>query len=181
MKIERFFHVALEEVELPDFGEPTVEPKLTSEIYRTRLDAARERASSAGLDFLVIYADREHSANMAYLTGFDPRFEEALLVVSQQSTPVIVVGNEGWGYVGISPLELRPLLFQSFSLLSQSRNESPRSHEFSRARESRVVLASASWDGNISPSGRAVLPTNGSRFRATSPTPSEKWPAIRRG
>ncbi|HXV62632.1 MAG TPA: M24 family metallopeptidase, partial [Vicinamibacteria bacterium] len=54
-----------------------------------------------------------------------PRFEEALLVVSHDSTPVIVVGNEGWGYVGISPLELRPLLFQSFSLLSQSRNESP--------------------------------------------------------
>ena len=31
-----------------------------------------------GLDVLVIYADREHGANYAYLTGFEPRFEENL-------------------------------------------------------------------------------------------------------
>ena len=35
----------------------------------------------AGYDRLVVYADREHSANLSFLTGFDPRFEEALLVV----------------------------------------------------------------------------------------------------
>ena len=36
-------------------------------------------ASERGFDrLLVIYADREHSANLAWLTGFDPRFEEAL-------------------------------------------------------------------------------------------------------
>jgi hypothetical protein len=31
----------------------------------------------------MVYADREHFANMAYLTGFDPRFEEALLILTQ--------------------------------------------------------------------------------------------------
>ena len=35
-----------------------------------------------GYDRLVIWADREHSANLAYLTGFDPRFEEAMLIVA---------------------------------------------------------------------------------------------------
>jgi hypothetical protein len=29
-------------------------------------------------DRFVVYADREHSASLAYLTGSDPRFEEAL-------------------------------------------------------------------------------------------------------
>ncbi len=44
-----------------------------------------------GYDRLVIWADREHSANLAYLTGFDPRFEEAMLIVgptgSRRSSP----------------------------------------------------------------------------------------------
>ena len=35
----------------------------------------------AGLTFLVVYADREHSANLSFLTGFDPRFEEAVLLL----------------------------------------------------------------------------------------------------
>ena len=33
------------------------------------------------LTHLVVYGDREHFANLAYLTGFDPRFEEAVLIV----------------------------------------------------------------------------------------------------
>ena len=60
---------------------------------RSTPDAARRRcmprASSdcasawikRGYDRLVVYADREHSANLAWLTGFDPRFEEAILIV----------------------------------------------------------------------------------------------------
>ena len=34
-----------------------------------------------GYDHIVVWGDREHSANIAYLTGFDPRFEEAVLIV----------------------------------------------------------------------------------------------------
>jgi hypothetical protein len=41
-----------------------------------------------------VYADREHSANVSYLTGFDPRFEEAILVVGATAEPAILVGNE---------------------------------------------------------------------------------------
>ncbi len=115
----------LKEVELPDFGEPTIEPTLGRTIYEARLEEARRRANASGLDALVVYADREHSANMAYLTGFEPRFEEAMLILARDATPVLVVGNEGWGYVDISPLELRRVLYQSFSLLAQSRSESP--------------------------------------------------------
>jgi hypothetical protein len=125
--------IALREVELPDFGEATVEPVIPAPTYRARIERALERARALGVDHLVVYADREHSANLAYLTGFDPRFEEAMLLLASGKTPALVVGNEGWGYVGISPLELRRVLFQSFSLLSQSRSESPGVEEIFRS------------------------------------------------
>jgi Xaa-Pro aminopeptidase len=115
----------LQEVELPDFGESATEPELGRPIFEARIARARRRAEAAGYDALVVYADREHSANIAYLTGFEPRFEEAMLILGRDPTPALIVGNEGWGYVDISPLELRRVLYQSFSLLAQSRSESP--------------------------------------------------------
>ena len=63
----------LKDVELPDFGEPTVEPTLGRTIYEARIEEARRRASASGLDVLAVYADREHSANIAYLTGLRRR------------------------------------------------------------------------------------------------------------
>jgi Xaa-Pro aminopeptidase len=82
----------------------------------------------AGLTHLVVYGDREHFANIAYLTGFDPRFEEALLILPPDRAPLLVVGNECEDYVPVSPLfgasQLRRERFQSFSLISQPRGES---------------------------------------------------------
>jgi Xaa-Pro aminopeptidase len=77
---------------------------------------------------IVVYGDREHFANLTYLTGFDPRFEESLLIVGSVGTPLILVGNECEGYLGISPLlqacRLRYERFQPFSLLGQPRDSS---------------------------------------------------------
>ena len=64
-------------IELPDFGMPDASPVLASALYSTRIATLRDRVAERGYDRLVVYADREHSANLAYLTGFDPRFEEA--------------------------------------------------------------------------------------------------------
>jgi hypothetical protein len=64
--------VALREVELPDFGEPTVEPSIPAAVYQARIRRALERAGKRGCDHLLVYGDREHSANIAYLTGFEP-------------------------------------------------------------------------------------------------------------
>jgi Xaa-Pro aminopeptidase len=125
-------NVALREVDLPDFGEPAVEPSIPKAVYESRIARALERARARGCDHLVVYADREHSANIAYLTGFEPRFEEAMLLLAPGRKPALVVGNEGWGYVGISPLDLDRVLFQSFSLLSQPRSESPNALELFR-------------------------------------------------
>jgi Xaa-Pro aminopeptidase len=113
-------------VELPDFGMPDAVPALADGAHVARLARLRERAASAGYDRVVVYADREHSANLSFLTGFDPRFEEALLVLATDGAddPAILVGNECWGTAGAAPLPMRRCRFQDFSLPSQPRDRS---------------------------------------------------------
>ncbi len=111
-------------VTLPDVGMPEAMPELPSAIYPARLERLRERMREAGYDALVVYADREHSANLAYLTGFDPRFEEAMLVIGAAEEPAILVGNECFGMAGAAPLAMRRHLFQDLSLPGQPRDRS---------------------------------------------------------
>src|SRR5262245_24813561 len=114
----------LAEIDLPEFGSPDEAPEIPAAVYLARLERLRARAEEAGYDAMVVYADREHSANLAYLTGFDPRFEEALLVIGRGDRPAILVGNECFGTAGAAPLPMRRHLFQDFSLPSQPRDRS---------------------------------------------------------
>jgi Creatinase/Prolidase N-terminal domain len=114
----------LAEVALPDFGMPMTEPLLPASIYRDRLDRLRSGMVASGYDHLVVWGDREHSANIAYLTGFDPRFEEAVLIVGAAGDPAILLGNECYGLAAVAPLPLRPLRFQDLSLPGQPRDSS---------------------------------------------------------
>jgi Xaa-Pro aminopeptidase len=114
----------LAQVTLPDFGSPESVPEIPPSVYADRLARLRARADEAGYDLLVVYADREHSANLSYLTGFDPRFEEAMLIVGKVEEPAILVGNECFGTAGAAPLPMRRHLFQDFSLPSQPRDRS---------------------------------------------------------
>ncbi|MCC7354879.1 MAG: aminopeptidase P family N-terminal domain-containing protein [Anaerolineae bacterium] len=117
--------IVLAEVELPSFGLPTVEPQIPAKVYAARLEALRQRYRARGYDAFVVYGDREHFANVAYLTGYDPRFEETLLIITDEGVPSLLVGNEGMGYSAISPVPLRRVLYQTFSLISQPRHTSP--------------------------------------------------------
>ncbi|MBL7199589.1 MAG: hypothetical protein ISS56_05530 [Anaerolineae bacterium] len=116
------------EIEWPDFGEAEPPPPPPVDEFEARIDATRNAMDEHGLTHLVVYGDREHFANLAYLTGFDPRFEEALLIVGPQPVPLLVVGNECEGYLPVSPLygagRLRSERFQPFSLLNQPRDSS---------------------------------------------------------
>ena len=67
-------------IDWPDFGTPALPPDLTLSELRARLAAFR--AAGAGYEVLVVYGDREHAANIQWLTGFDPRFEETLPIVT---------------------------------------------------------------------------------------------------
>jgi hypothetical protein len=80
--------------------------------------------AARGLDRLVVWADREHSAGISFLTGFDPRFEEAILIVAPDGDPAILVGNECWGTAGAAPLTMRRILHQDLSLPGQPRGRS---------------------------------------------------------
>ena len=116
--------VRLADVDLPDFGAPGARPELPATRYAERVAALRARADARGIDRLVVYADREHSANISFLTGFDPRFEEALLVIGPDDPPAILAGNECLGTAAAAPLPMRTHRFQDFSLPMQPRDRS---------------------------------------------------------
>ena len=110
------------ELTLPPLADPGPEPLLPEPVYRSRLDTLRQRMRESALDALLVYADREHYANVSYLTGFDPRFEEALLVVPADGEPVAIAGNESLSFLELAGLPLRGVLCQSFSLPGQDRS-----------------------------------------------------------
>ena len=111
-------------IDWPDFGMPEVPPELSLAECRGRLAAVRAAMAARGQAALVIYADREHAANMQWLSGFDPRFEEAVLVVTAQDA-LLLAGNECLPYTQISPTvsagDVRVGLCSSLSLPSQPR------------------------------------------------------------
>jgi hypothetical protein len=111
-------------IDLPDFGEPDAMPVIPAALYGARVARLRTKMAEAGLDVVVVFADREHSANLAYLTGFDPRFEEALLIVRPEGDPLLLTGNECVGMAAAAPLPMRVELFQDFSLPAQPRDRS---------------------------------------------------------
>jgi Xaa-Pro aminopeptidase len=114
----------LASIDLPEFGQPNARPELPAARYPERLEHLRALMADRGYDRLVVWADREHSAGIAFLTGFDPRFEEAILIVGAADEPAILVGNECYGMAGAAPVALRRHLLQDLSLPSQPRDRS---------------------------------------------------------
>jgi hypothetical protein len=112
----------LAEIKLPEFGMPAERPEIPSGLYPLRVARLRERAEAARYDRLVVWSDREHSANLSYLSGFDPRFEEALMVLGTAGEPAILVGNENSGMAAAAPLKMRTVMYQHFSLPGQPRD-----------------------------------------------------------
>lgn len=76
-------------VEIPDMPEP-----LSDAVYAQRLDRLCAAMKAESLDAVLIYADREHGGNFGCMTGFEPRFEEACLVVHADGHACVLLGNE---------------------------------------------------------------------------------------
>jgi hypothetical protein len=116
------------EIDYPNFGDSALPPRPDVSEFQGRLDRAFAAMAKRNLTHLVVYGDREHFANLAYLTGFDPRFEEAVLILSPGRDPFILVGNECEAYLPISPFvaagKLRHERYQPLSLLDQPRQHS---------------------------------------------------------
>lgn len=122
--------VIVKDIEYPLYSSPVALPPPSVDELSNRLRCCKDMMRRRGLTHLLVYGDREHFANLMYLTNFDPRFEEALLIVRQDNKPLILVGNECEGHLGVSPLymagELRHERFQTFSLMNQPRDTSRR-------------------------------------------------------
>lgn len=98
-------------------------PLLTEEDYGRRLERLWAMPQSRKYDVVVIYGDREHFSNICYFTGYDPRWEESLLIIPRGKTPTLLVGNEGIGYAAGIRAKVQIKMFQSFSLMGQPNDE----------------------------------------------------------
>lgn len=115
--------VALRPVAVPAFGTPERLPQIPA---ATHAERARRLVARADADWVVVYADREHAANMQFLTGFEPRFEEALVMLGRDGTRALLLGNETMDYAVDCRLPgVRRLLAQSLSLPGQDRSLAP--------------------------------------------------------
>ena len=115
MKIKQ---IDFEQIEAP----LDIPPVKESEV-RQRHSSLIDRMKKKGLSHVIVYGDREHFANMSYLTGgYDPRFEEALLIVDIDGAVYLIVGNEGYDYSNISPIRMEKILFSTFSLQGMIRS-----------------------------------------------------------
>ncbi|MBG1233292.1 aminopeptidase P family N-terminal domain-containing protein [Aestuariivirga litoralis] len=110
-------------ITLPEFGLPSTEPALGRSLYQARIERLRSRFVAQGLDAVVIYGDREHVANISWASGYDPRFEEALLVVTKDRKPTLFAGNEGFPYAEVAEGDFERVLWQQLSLMGQPRDQ----------------------------------------------------------
>jgi hypothetical protein len=118
--------VVLRPIPLPDEPATDDPPPIAVEEYEWRCN---ETLARSGTPWVAVYGDREHSANLLFLTGFDPRFEEALLLLGPGKRRVLLVGNEGLVHAAVVKPSLEVGLFQGFSLMAQPRESTPRLDE----------------------------------------------------
>lgn len=111
--------VSLSEIDLPEFELPRELPTIPAATYAARVQALYSAMEARGLDAVVVYGDREHFANTAYLTGFDPRYEESMMIFIPGKTPRMLVGNESVNYAGITPYPVDIVRLSKLSLVGQ--------------------------------------------------------------
>lgn len=90
----REIKIGYERVAMPQTVQSYISVDITLETMRERRERVLQKMSEQSLDVLVIYGDREHGANFAYLTGFEPRFEEAFLLLFRDGGSSLMLGNE---------------------------------------------------------------------------------------
>ena len=109
-------------VELAEVGPPPVEvpeecPQNEAAEFEDRIDAL---LGAVDADWIVVYGDREHHANLVFLCNLDPRFEEALLVLGR-GRRTLLLGKEDVGYTPIVPIPVDVLCCPTLSLMGIDR------------------------------------------------------------
>ena len=141
---ENIRYIAVKE---PEIGLPQVQPDLPDDVYERRLSLLLEKMEESMLDYLVVYADREHYGNFDFLTGYGPRFEEALLVLDRNGKSHQLLGNECLGMYRQSRIPTEGILYQALSLPNQPLGDNRTLHEIldSIGMESGHKIGVAGW------------------------------------
>lgn len=92
---------------------------LTDDTLALHKQKILERMNAAGLHLLAIYADREHGTNFGYLTGYEPRFEESVLMLQADGTAKLMLGNESLRMAPYSRIHAEIVHTPHFSLPNQ--------------------------------------------------------------
>lgn len=97
-------------------GKPVI---LSDKTFDLRLKKVLDRMEDFGISSLVVYADKEHGSNFEYLTGFIPRFEEALQVINKDGTSTLMLGNENFNKTKFARVKSSGVKVPLFSLPNQ--------------------------------------------------------------
>lgn len=92
---------------------------LSDATYEERLAKVLKNMEDFGLSSLVIYADKEHGSNFEYLTGFIPRFEEALQIINKDGSSYLLLGNENYNKTKFARVKSYGVKVPLFSLPNQ--------------------------------------------------------------
>lgn len=111
--------LVLKDIVDPQIDLPRYKPKLEDAVYGDRLKKVLTAMERRGYEVLVVYGDREHFSNFDYLTGFEPRFEEGILVLRADGTASLFLGNECYGMYKNSRVKAKGILYQVLSLPGQ--------------------------------------------------------------
>ena len=115
--------ITLRHVDIPVWPVAGPQPELPAPEYASRTAALYH---AAGADWVLVYGDREHAANLVFVCGLDPRFEEAILVLGPGNARYLLLGNEGMGYTSAARLPVEAVLCESLSLMGQPRSPATR-------------------------------------------------------
>ncbi len=111
--------IIYDNVPLPPVHDNYVPVNRSRETMEEHRSKVLERMADWDLDALLIYGDREHGANYAYLTGFETRFEESVLVLHRDGACVLMLGNENLKMASYSFIPAKVVHVPHFSLPHQ--------------------------------------------------------------
>jgi len=104
---------------LPESEKSIVPVDLTDHTMRQHKEKILHLMRQENYDCIVVYGDREHGGNFGYLAGFEPRFEEAVIVLHANGKAYMLLGNEALRMAAYSRLEVTALHTPYFSLPNQ--------------------------------------------------------------
>lgn len=114
-----FDNIVYRQVPKPALDCTNIPVLLDDETMEERYQKVLTRMKAEKMDTLVVYADLEHGNNFEYLTGFLPRFEEALLVLHVNGENFMIMGNENLNKVSSARIKATAIHSPYFSLPNQ--------------------------------------------------------------